>query len=220
MRIFLTKGGELLQSYLTIFDENTTEYVEKRSRFIATVRHCETEQEAIDFINQMRSKYWDARHNCFAYSVQEGRLCRFSDDGEPHSTAGKPMLEVIEGSKITNIAVVVTRYFGGTLLGTGGLVRAYSKSVQDVLQKGIVYEMLPCTACRVVCGYSDHAKLLHLLESANGNIDNTEFTDKITVDFSLRAENVEDFAKKLCETFSATLKLEELGTKLTPFKKE
>ena len=119
--------------YSTVFSETKTEYVEKRSRFIATLRHCETEEEANAFLEEMRSKYWDARHNCFAYSVNEGKLRRFSDDGEPHGTAGKPMLDVITGSGITNIAVVVTRYFGGVLLGTGGLVRAYSKSVQDCL---------------------------------------------------------------------------------------
>ena len=209
-----------MQSYLTVFDQCEIEYIEKRSRFIATLRHCETESEAVDFINEMRSKYWDAKHNCFAYSLQEGRLCRFSDDGEPHSTAGKPMLEVIQGSKITNIAVVVTRYFGGILLGTGGLVRAYSKSVQDVLKKAQVCEMIPCTACQVVCSYSDHAKLLHLLESANANIDNTEFADKITISFSLMSQDVENFSNKLREMFSATIKLEQIGIKLTPFKKD
>lgn len=208
-----------MESYLTVFGENTSEYVEKRSRFIATLRHCETEQEATDFINEMRSKYWDARHNVFAYSVAGGSLCRFSDDGEPHGTAGKPMLDVILGSQIKNIAVVVTRYFGGVLLGTGGLVRAYSKSVQDVLQKSEVFVMLPCTACEIECNYSDHAKLLNLIENFEGSITNTEFTDKIKVEFSLKSERVEDFSKKLCEAFSATLKLEEIGTKLTPFKK-
>ena len=208
-----------MESYLTVFGENTSEYVEKRSRFIANLRHCETEQEATDFINEMRSKYWDARHNVFAYSVAGGSLCRFSDDGEPHGTAGKPMLDVILGSQIKNIAVVVTRYFGGVLLGTGGLVRAYSKSVQDVLQKSEVFVMLPCTACEIECNYSDHAKLLNLMENFEANITNTDFTDKIKVEFSLKSERVEDFLKKLCEAFSATLKLEEIGTKLTPFKK-
>ena len=208
-----------MESYLTVFGENTSEYVEKRSRFIATLRHCETEQEATDFINEMRSKYWDARHNVFAYSVAGGSLCRFSDDGEPHGTAGKPMLDVILGSQIKNIAVVVTRYFGGVLLGTGGLVRAYSKSVQDVLQKSEVFVMLPCTACEIECNYSDHAKLLNLMENFEANITNTDFTDKIKLEFSLKSERVEDFSSKLCEAFSATLKLEEIGTKLTPFKK-
>ncbi len=208
-----------MESYLTIFGENTSEYVEKRSRFIATLRHCETEQEATDFINEMRSEYWDARHNVFAYCVCGGSLCRFSDDGEPHGTAGKPMLDVILGSEIKNIAVVVTRYFGGVLLGTGGLVRAYSKSVQDVLQKSEVFIMLPCTACEIDCNYADHAKLLNLIESFDGKVINSEFTDIIKIEFSLKSELVEDFSKKLCEIFSATLELKELGTKLTPFKK-
>lgn len=218
LRIFLI-GGVFLESFLTAFGEETSEYVEKRSRFIATLRHCETEQEANDFINEMRSKYWDAKHNVFAYSVEKGKLCRFSDDGEPHGTAGKPMLDIILGSKVKNIAVVVTRYFGGVLLGTGGLVRAYSKSVQDVLQKSQVFIMLPCTACLVECAYSDHARLINLIESLDGNIDNTDFTEKVTVSFSLKSEFVEDFSKKLCETFSGALELKEIGEKLTPFKK-
>lgn len=208
-----------MESYLTVFGENTSEFTEKRSRFIATLRHCETESEANDFISEMRSKYWDAKHNVFAYSVTGGSLCRFSDDGEPHGTAGKPMLDVITGSGITNIAVVVTRYFGGVLLGTGGLVRAYSKSVQDVLQKSDVYIMLPCTSLEIECPYSDHARLLKLIESFDGKVDATEFTDKVKLMFSLKSEFTEDFSKKLCETFSATLETAEIGTKLTPFKK-
>lgn len=208
-----------MESFLTVLSEETSEYVEKRSRFIATLRHCETEQQATDFINEMRSKYWDAKHNVFAYSLKQGGLCRFSDDGEPHGTAGKPMLDVVLGSGITDVAVVVTRYFGGVLLGTGGLVRAYSKATQDVLQKSQVYIMLPCTSFRIECEYTDHSKLVNLISSFEGNIDNTEYTEKIAVDFSLKDEFISDFSKKLSEIFSARLNLNEMGTKLTPFKK-
>lgn len=208
-----------MESFLTVLSEETSEYVEKRSRFIATLRHCETEQQATDFINEMRSKYWDAKHNVFAYSLKQGELCRFSDDGEPHGTAGKPMLDVILGSGVTDVAVVVTRYFGGVLLGTGGLVRAYSKATQDVLQKSEVYIMLPCTSFRIECEYTDHSKLVNLISSFEGNVDNTEYTEKITVEFSLKDEFISDFSKKLSEIFSARLNLNEMGTKLTPFKK-
>ena len=115
-----------MEKYITVLGESTAEYTEKRSRFIATIRHCDSEEEALAFIEEMRSKYWDARHNVYAYSVKHQG--RFSDDGEPHGTAGKPVYDVITSDGITNLAVVVTRYFGGVLLGTGGLVRAYSKS--------------------------------------------------------------------------------------------
>ena len=115
-----------MDGFVTVLEETTAEYTEKRSRFIATLYPCDTEEKAAEFINKMRSEYWDARHNCFAYSVENGAVKRFSDDGEPHGTAGKPILEVIEGAGITNTVIVVTRYFGGVLLGTGGLVRAYT----------------------------------------------------------------------------------------------
>ncbi len=206
--------------YSTVFSETKTEYVEKRSRFIATLRHCETEADANAFLEEMRSKYWDAKHNCFACSVNEGKLCRFSDDGEPHGTAGKPMLDVIVGSKITNIAVVVTRYFGGVLLGTGGLVRAYSKSVQDCLALAEVYTMIPSTVFSITCDYTDHGRLVNLITSFDANINNTDFSENVTVEFSLKDQAVEEFSKKLTETFSARLKLDEKEKKLMPFKEK
>lgn len=207
-----------MQSYLTVFSENQTEYVEKRSRFIATLRHCETEEEVSQFLEEMRSKYWDARHNCFAYSLQNGKLCRFSDDGEPHGTAGKPMLDVIVGSGVTDIAVVVTRYFGGVLLGTGGLVRAYSKSVQDVLANADVVKMVPSAVLSVCCDYTDHGKLVNLITNCGANITDTQFTHNVTVEFCIKAEDVEKFEKKLIETFSARLEFEKILEKLMPFK--
>ena len=209
-----------MKAYLTVFDNAQTEYVEKRSRFIATLRHCETEAEAAAFLEEMRSEYWDARHNCFAYSVENGSLCRFSDDGEPHGTAGKPMLDVIAGSGVTNIAVVVTRYFGGVLLGTGGLVRAYSKSVQDVLAAATIVKMIPSVVLSVRCDYSDHGKLVNLITAVGGNITNTEFTDTVTVELCLKEEDLELFSKKLTETFSARLQFEIKIKKLMPFEEK
>ena len=209
-----------MDTYLTVLAETTTEYVEKRSRFIATLRHCETEEAATAFLEEMRSKYWDATHNCYAYSVAEGKLCRFSDDGEPHGTAGKPMLDVIEGSKIKNIAVVVTRYFGGVLLGTGGLVRAYSKSVQDVLAKAEVYKMVPSAVLEIVCDYPNHQKLVNLLTGCGCEINDTVFTENVTVEFSLPESEVEAFGAKLIETFSARLNFEIKLKKLMPFKEK
>ena len=117
-----------MQNYKTVNGEAVAEITEKRARFIATIRHVETEQEATDFIAEIKAKYWDARHNVFAYCLKENNLVRFSDDGEPHSNAGKTVFDVIVGRELKNVAVVVTRYFGGVLLGTGGLVRAYSSA--------------------------------------------------------------------------------------------
>ena len=121
----------MLENYKTIYAGGEGEITEKKSRFIATVRLVEKEEDALAFIEEMKKKYWDARHNCYAYSIGEHReFTRCSDDGEPSGTAGRPMLDVILGEDIYNVAVVVTRYFGGVLLGTGGLVRAYSGAVQ------------------------------------------------------------------------------------------
>ena len=203
--------------YLTVLGESSAEYVEKRSRFIANLRHCETEEEATAFLEKMRSKYWDARHNVFAYSVSGGSLCRFSDDGEPHGTAGKPILDVINGSEVKNIAIVVTRYFGGVLLGTGGLVRAYSKSAKDALDNANIVEMIPCTLFTTVCEYTDHQKLLSLIENSGGKIEDTEFTDKVSLKYSFRDEDFGPFAEKLSEAFSARLTATETEKKLTAF---
>lgn len=207
-------------SYQTVLKRNESEYVEKRSRFIATLCHCETEEEANNFVKEMKAKYWDARHNVYAYSVEGGRICRFSDDGEPHGTAGKPMLDCIQGSGITNIAVVVTRYFGGILLGTGGLVRAYSKATQDVLSTAEVYVMLEGTICEIVCEYSDLAMLQKLIEAEEGEIKDTEYTDKIKINFVLKNDFCEGFKEKLRENFSARLDLEEKAKILLPFLKK
>ena len=130
------------------------------------------------------------------------------------------MLDVVLGSGITDIAVVVTRYFGGILLGTGGLVRAYSKSVQDCLAECEVFTMIPSTLIYINCDYTDHGKLTNLIASYEGNIENTEFTDKVAITFCLKDEFVEEFAKKLTETFSARLGLEEIEKKLVPFKEK
>lgn len=206
-----------MEKYVTVLGEAVAEYTEKRSKFIATVRHCETEEEALEFLDEMRSRYWDARHNVFAYSIKgQGR---FSDDGEPHGTAGKPVFDVINGEGVTDLAVVVTRYFGGVLLGTGGLVRAYSKSAKDALENAKKAEMIPCMVFETVCEYTDHGKLLNLIEAQGGIIEQSNFTDKVVLRYSLRDGDTDPYMKKLSETFSARLKAEEIGRKTVPFEK-
>jgi len=205
-----------MEDYITILGEAVAEYTEKRSRFIATARHCDTEDEALAFIEEMRRKYWDARHNVYAYSV--GSSSRFSDDGEPHGTAGKPMMDVIKGEGITDIAVVVTRYFGGILLGTGGLVRAYSKAAKDAIVSAQKAEMIPCVSYKTQCEYSEHQKLMYLLENSGAEIENTDFGADVTVQFSLKTEDTEKFLKSLSETFSARITAEEQCRKVTAFK--
>ena len=206
--------------YITVVGNATAEYEEKRSRFIANLCHVESEAEAMEFIESMRSKYWDARHNCFAYSVQGGKYSRFSDDGEPHGTAGKPILDVIVGNKINDVVIVVTRYFGGVLLGTGGLVRAYSTSARDAMLVAKKAEMIPCTIYETRCEYTDHNRFLSVLENNKGKLENTEFTDKVTLRYVFKDEDAQKFLDVLTETFSARVEAVECEKTVFPFQIE
>ena len=138
-------------SYLTLGGQGEIEYVERRSRFLAHARPVTTEEEALAFLEQIRSKYWDASHNVYAYSLREGQIRRFSDDGEPQGTSGMPTLEVLTKSGITDAIIVVTRYFGGVLLGAGGLVRAYSHAARMAVDAAEVLTMRPCTVGELRC---------------------------------------------------------------------
>ena len=151
------------ESYKMIEEGGQGEIEEKKSRFIATVRPVATEEEAVAFIEEMKKKYWDARHNCSAFVLgSRAEMTRCSDDGEPSGTAGRPMLEVLLGSGIRNVAVVVTRYFGGTLLGTGGLVRAYTQAVQAGLDACVVSTMTYGVSLKVKTDYNGIGKVQYL----------------------------------------------------------
>lgn len=155
-------------SYRVLLSGGEGEYVEKKSRFIATLRACESEEEAVRFIEEMKKKYWDARHNCSAFVIGgRAELTRCSDDGEPSGTAGRPMLEVLTGEGIRNAAVVVTRYFGGVLLGTGGLVRAYTQAVKEGLRNCRVGRMRPGYEAVAEADYGDIGKVQYLLRNSS-----------------------------------------------------
>lgn len=151
-------------AYRIVYEGGEGEIIEKKSRFIATVRPIETEEEAIEFIAKMKKKYWDARHNCYAYVAGKNQeLQRCSDDGEPNGTAGRPMLDVLLREEIHDAVVVVTRYFGGTLLGTGGLVRAYQKATQEGLANSVVIEKQQGELLKVQASYQEAGKLQYVL---------------------------------------------------------
>lgn len=206
-----------MQEYITINDNYTAEYEEKHSRFIATAFHCETEMQASEIIANQKSKYWDARHNVYAYVLQDGSA-RFSDDGEPHGTAGMPMLDVIKGSGITNVLVVVTRYFGGILLGTGGLVRAYSTSARDALCGAQKVLMCACKEYTVNCDYGSYDRFVRLVEDCGGMIQNTDFTDKVTVNVMFKNADCDRFLNRLCESFASKLTAKQQKELFFPFK--
>lgn len=184
--------------YLEIEREATAEIIEKKSRFIATIRPVYSEEEANAFIEEMKKKYWDARHNCSAFVIgKDGRLVRASDDGEPAQTAGKPMLEVLVQEEIKNVCVVVTRYFGGTLLGTGGLVRAYQAAVKEALLQAQILHYRRGSVFQVQLNYHEYGKLQYFCNQQNYSILQTDFLEEVTVVICTPFEKGELFQKDL-----------------------
>lgn len=199
----------MLERYKTIYRGGEGEMIEKKSRFIATVRMVENEQEALDFIEEMRKKYWNATHNCFAYVIGENReMLRCSDDGEPGGTAGKPMLDVLLGEGMYNTAVVVTRYFGGTLLGTGGLVRAYSKAVQEGLSQSDVIEKQYGAIIEIGTDYNGVGKIQYLIGERKIPTLNSEYTDKVKIQVILPISDVDKFCADLTESTNGRANIE------------
>ena len=189
-----------MEQYNTVLEGGTGEIVEKKSRFIATVRPVKNEEEALAFLEEMRKKYWDARHNCYAYSIGKNReFTRCSDDGEPSGTAGRPMLDVILGEDIYNVAVVVTRYFGGVLLGTGGLVRAYSKAVQEGLAGSLVIEKKKGISLKVTTDYTGIGKIQYIAGERQIPILDSEYTDKVVLKLLVPDAETEAVQKAITE---------------------
>lgn len=177
------KGKRIMNSYRAVYQGGEGEIVEKKSRFIATVQPVESEEEALEFIAGLKKKYWNATHNCSAFVVGERQeLQRCSDDGEPQGTAGRPMLEVLLGEGIHNAAVVVTRYFGGTLLGTGGLVRAYSKAVQEGLKNSVIIEKQQGFLLKMETDYNGIGKIQYLLGQRGLTVTDSEYTDRVKLE--------------------------------------
>ena len=178
--------------------DGEAEFVEKRSSFLGHVRLVETEEEAKEFIAQMKKKYYDARHNCWCYIIKDGAE-RYSDDGEPQGTAGIPVLDVLEKTGVTDCAVVVTRYFGGIMLGAGGLVRAYSHSASIAVAAGGIVTRAMCARLKVTCDYYFYGKLSSLVPENGGVIEDTIFEDNVTLVFRMPVEIVDGFNAKLID---------------------
>lgn len=190
------------KDYKTVAHSANDEFVEKRSRFIGYVKPVKTEQEAIDFINQKRSEHWNATHNVYAYSLREGNIKRYSDDGEPSGTAGMPVLDVIVKNDIYDVCVVVTRYFGGVLLGTGGLVRAYSQGAKIALDAGNIVLMRYCLLCEVRCTYNQYGKVSSLIMESGAEIDDTVYETDVLIKFHIKPETLATLNKKLADATS------------------
>ena len=199
---------ERKEAYRVLLSDGVGEIIEKKSRFIATGRIVNTEEEATMFIDEMKKKYWNATHNCSAFVVGEkAELTRCSDDGEPSGTAGRPMLEVLLGEGIRNVAVVVTRYFGGVLLGTGGLVRAYTQAVKEGLvncKKGV---MCYGTRLSIKASYTDIGKIQYILGQENIPIENSVYAEDVEFTILFQENKEKELIKKITEGTNARAKI-------------
>ncbi len=195
-------------SYRTVYTGGQGEIEEKKSRFIASVYPVDSENEALELLAAVRKKYWDARHNCYAYTIgHHSELQRCSDDGEPGGTAGRPILSVLLKEEIHNCLVVVTRYFGGTLLGTGGLVRAYQAATQEGLAHCIIVERQAGQKLTIHTDYNYIGKLQFLIVEENAAILDCRYTETVEVDVIVPSEDADRFSEKVTEITGARAKI-------------
>lgn len=187
-----------MKPYKSVKQRSEAEYTVNRSRFIGRCFPVESEEAALCLLGDIRKKHWDATHNCFAYRIGENAAARFSDDGEPGGTAGKPIMDVLTGRGLTNVLCVVTRYFGGILLGAGGLVRAYSKSAADAMTKAGVVSYLPGTILDIPMDYSRYGALEGFIR-ANAEVRNVAFAQNVVVTVAVEDTNLLKFMKEVTE---------------------
>ncbi len=185
--------------YKTILSPAKGEITEKKSKFIANIIHVANVEEATAFIEEMRTKYWDATHNVYAYTLYENKVVKYSDDGEPSGTSGLPSYKVLEGEGVFDVAVVITRYFGGTLLGTGGLARAYSDAVKDALNNAEIVTCCLCDYIKIKCDYNMWGKVENLIRKSSTHIENTGFGTDVEVIVCKKHTDAEDFVNDLID---------------------
>lgn len=206
-----------MNDYRTLANKRSIMFVEKRSKFIGTAMPVSTEPAALQFIDEIKSEFWDATHNVYAYILRDGQVSRYSDAGEPKGTAGRPVLDVLQKENLTDCAVVVTRYFGGVLLGAGGLVRAYSHCAKIAVDAAGIVTMRRCKLCSILCDYSRYDPLLSLLNTFSAVIDDTGFAEKVTVKFLLPADILPAFKIQVTDIFSGSLTVTPLSEKYAAF---
>ena len=208
-----------MSEYFVPAGSGEAEFVEKRSSFLGHVRFVETEDAARDFINEMKKKHYDARHNCWCYIIRGGAV-RYSDDGEPQGTAGIPMLEVLKREGVTNVVCVVTRYFGGVLLGAGGLTRAYAKAAKDALDAAGKARMQPFSVLLLECPYPMFERIKLLIEGHEGRIESSDYGAAVTLTFLLPVQKTADFSAALTELSGGQMSAEEVEQRFLPGARE
>ncbi|MDD3832801.1 MAG: YigZ family protein [Oscillospiraceae bacterium] len=206
-----------MEGYRTVKQKAVCEFTEKRSRFLGTVCPVKTEDEAMCFISAQRKEFWNATHNVYAYILREGQIRRFSDDGEPQGTAGLPVLNVLIREELTDCAVVITRYFGGVLLGTGGLVRAYAHSAKLAVDHGGIIHMQMCVRGVINCDYTMYGRISSLIPETGGRICDTVFSECVEVEFIIPNKLINTLSEKLTEISSGGIKIKEIGHEYTQF---
>jgi len=186
-----------MADYKTVKGEATGTIYEKKSEFIGYIAHAKTEAEAQEFLAKIRKKHYDARHHCYAYIIKDEGIIRQSDDGEPSKTAGMPILEVLRHSGLEDAIIVVTRYFGGTLLGTGGLVRAYTEGAKAALNAAEILTYKTCVDLNITVDYSLYDKITTLCQNKNGKIIDTQFTDNVNITIRMLSGTQDELIKDL-----------------------
>ena len=206
-------------SYISLEKESSTEFTERKSVFIGSARPVKTEAEALGFIASVRKKYADATHNVYAYVLRDNNISRFSDDGEPHGTAGLPVLDVLRKEGITDAVIVVTRYFGGILLGAGGLVRAYTASAKAAVDKAGRAEWRPFAVFTVECDYSYHQKLSYYYKKNDVTVENAEYGSSVTCRLTAASEKLDAVFADVSALTNGKAAAKYVGEEYRPVKK-
>lgn len=206
--------------YKTIRGFGTDEFVERKSRFIGSIQPVSTEEEAVAFIQSVKERHREANHNVYAYVLREGQIRRYSDDGEPQGTAGQPMLNVFQRESVTNVCCVVTRYFGGVLLGAGGLTRAYTKGAKDALAAVGISTMSLWTLWDVPCTYPLFERVKLEIIACGGVVRDTEYGADIRLRAAFPAGGAEQFVPRLTELSAGSLAMEAAGEEFLPGPRE
>ncbi|MEG2233310.1 MAG: YigZ family protein [Oscillospiraceae bacterium] len=204
---------KLEKQYRTLAKRAESEFTEKRSRFIGYCAPVSSEEQALEFIGEIKSMHRTASHNVWAYSLRQSNLMRFTDDKEPSGTAGLPVLDVIKRGEIEDAAIVVTRYFGGTLLGTGGLVRAYGEGASLAVRASGIAVMSPCRIYSLTCEYSEYDRIAQLLQKLGASVTDSEFTDSVSMTVALAQESGDRLCEEINELTRGMRKPEYIETK-------
>lgn len=198
-----------MDAYQTLKQKGTSEYIEKKSRFIGVAVPVQTEQQALSFLQEVKKQYPDARHHVYAYMLRQDNKQRYSDDGEPQGTAGLPVLEILKNQNLTDCAIVVTRYFGGTLLGTGGLVRAYSTAAKEAVEASQIVTASRAALCSVQCDYRQYSLVQSVLLGHSAVLTQTDFLDTVQMRFYIQTQKLKALKDQLTEATAGTVTISQ-----------